>query len=60
MGEASTCSLPPQALPASRPLLSPAITPHPPPPRVSLMLTCKEFLEMLPFLLGSDLPTGKP
>lgn len=27
---------------------------------VSVMLTCKEFLELLPFLSGSNLPTGEP
>lgn len=41
------------------PPLSPMRGPHCPPlPKVSLMLMCKKFLEMLPFLFRSNLSTG--
>lgn len=62
MGEASCCLLTPSwtsALPIFS--LSPMQVPHCPLlPKVSLMLTCKKFLEMLPFLFRSNLSTGKP
>lgn len=53
MGEASCCLLTPCPGPPLSPFapLSPMQVPHCPLlPKVSLMLTCKKFLEMLPFL----------
>lgn len=62
MGEASCCLLTPCPGPPLSPFspLSPMQVPHCPLlPKVSLMLTCKKFLEMLPFLFRSNLSTGK-
>lgn len=62
MGEASFCLLTPCH--GTSPLPISSSVPHAGPPlprplpKVSLMLMCKKFLEMLPFLFRSNLSTG--